>query len=203
MGQRANGDAAVSGVKAEAGENSKADSGNTDKLVLAAGSLTDIQQLNKSSGNAGVTEVQWTTTTEQGEKPQQSEPKQLDKNGVSNNLAETITFKGHGPGADMRAVQAFEPKLAKSIENVATELAKRPAAEQQQILDIMKKMYDGMNPLKTDNRESAEALRKAKLNPDYVDGVRQRAEEVMKLPKDQQSKALQQFQKQFREFYLD
>lgn len=200
---RSNGDASVRGGQTDSAENStKGDTGNSDKLVLAAGSLGDIQQLNRSSGTAAVTDVQWTTKAELSETPQQA-PKQLDKDGVSNNLAETISFKGHGPGADMRALKAFEPKLANSIEKVATDLAKRPAEEQQQILDIMKKMYDGMNPLKTDNRESAEALRKAKLNPDYVDGVRQRAEEVMKLPKDQQTKALQQFQKQFREFYLD
>jgi predicted RND superfamily exporter protein len=103
----------------------------------------------------------------------------------------------------MRAVRAFEPKLAKAIENVATDLANRPAAEQKQILDLMKQMYDGMNPLKSDNRESAEALRKAKLNPEYVDGVKKRAEELLKLPEDQRAKALQTFQKQFREFYLD
>lgn len=197
------GDGAVSAHTDAAAEKGNAGAGSTDNLVLAASSLGDIQKLNQPAGGAAVTEVQWKTSVEQADKTQQGEPKQLDKEGVSNNLAETISFKGHGPGADMRALRAFEPKLAKAIEGVATDLANRPAGEQQQILGMMKQMYDGMNPLKTDNRESAEALRKAKLDPAMVDGVRKRAEEVLALPENQRAKELQKIQKQFREFYLD
>lgn len=128
---------------------------------------------------------------------------------IADDIAKMITSTGPkaNDGVDLNGLRATHPELAKEVERMGQVLAGRPEAEQKDVLRTMSKLYNSFDG-KTDpniagNPEAVDVLRQQKFDPAYVQGIQNKADEILQMPKDQQGKAISKVQRQLREFYLD
>lgn len=157
----------------------------------------------------GVPEVSWTTNVAQISDAQKtplenaSGKNELNKAAVGDQLSGMILKNADGSPRSLESIRQSNPKLAAQIDKAAEILAQKSPENQSETLRIMKEMYKGLDPRSTDNRESKQALERAKRNPEYVLGAMNKAEELMKQSPQKREQEIKNIKVQLRTFYLD
>lgn len=156
---------------------------------------------------AGVPDVSWKTENGDGQKVAMesfSGKTETTKESIGNQVAGMILKNGDGSGRSLEQVRQSNPKLAGQIDKAAESLSHGKTPEElKETLRVMDELYKGLDPKPTDNRESKQVLNRAKRDPEYVLGVMNKAEELMKLPAQKREQEIRKIKVQVRGMYLD